>query len=112
MSSEGLLALLDERFDHHGWHGPNLRGALRGVGAEEAAWRPRPDAHNIWELALHASYWKYVVWRPATGSKRGSFALSGSNFFQRPVDATEAAWKQDLAILVQAHRICVWRWRS
>ena len=104
MSNQVLLTLLDEGFDHHSWHGPNLRGALRGVRAEEAAWRPRPDAHNIWELALHAAYWKYVVWRRVTGSKRGSFALSGSNFFQRPVDPTEAAWKQDVAILLQAHR--------
>jgi hypothetical protein len=26
-----LLALLDEAFDKKSWHGPNLRGAIRGV---------------------------------------------------------------------------------
>lgn len=104
MSNQELLTLLDEGFDHHSWHGPNLRGALRGVTAQDAAWRPRPDAHNIWELAVHAAYWKYVVWRRITGRKRGSFALAGSNFFRRPVEATAAAWRQDQAILLQAHR--------
>ena len=34
-----LLALLDEAYDRPGWHGPNLRGALRGLTPEQAAWQ-------------------------------------------------------------------------
>src|SRR5215831_16816318 len=101
---ELLLTLIDEAYDKRSWHGPNLRGSLRGVTAREAAWRPRPDAHNIWEIAVHAAYWKYVVWRRITGNKRGTFALKGSNFFPRPVELSEAAWKRDLEILDSAHR--------
>ena len=47
-----LLDGLDEAFDKKSWHGPNLRGAIRGVTAAEAAWRPAGDRHNIWELTL------------------------------------------------------------
>jgi hypothetical protein len=36
-----LLELLDEAFDKKSWHGPNLRGAIRGITPEQAAWRPR-----------------------------------------------------------------------
>ena len=104
MNKEFLLTMLDEAFDKKSWHGPNLRGAIRGVTAEQAAWRPRPGAHNIWELTLHAAYWKYVVWRRMTKVKRGSFRLPGSNFFTRPVELTETAWKKDIEILVGAHR--------
>src|SRR6266446_874752 len=99
-----LLDLLDEAFDEKSWHGPNLRGSIRGVTARQAAWRPKPGAHNIWELTLHAAYWKYVVRRRITGEKRGSFVLTGSNFFPRPVDPTEAAWKHDFQILVTMHQ--------
>jgi len=99
-----LLDLLDEAFDKKSWHGPNLRGSIRGVTAEQAAWRPAPERHNIWELTLHAAYWKYVVRRRITGEKRGSFVLEGSNFFVRPVEQTEAAWKHDVAILVAEHK--------
>jgi hypothetical protein len=99
-----LLDLIDEAFDKKSWHGPNLRGSLRGVTAEQAAWRPGPDRHNIWELTLHAAYWKYIARRRLTGEKRGSFAQAGSNFFVRPLQATEAAWKADLNILVAEHR--------
>jgi len=99
-----LLDLLDEAFDKKSWHGPNLRGSIRGVTAAQAAWRPAPGRHNIWELTLHAAYWKYVVRRRITGEKRGSFVLEGSNFFERPAEQTEAAWKHDFGILVAEHQ--------
>jgi len=101
---ELLLDLLDEAFDKKSWHGPNLRASIRGVTARQAAWRPAPGRHNIWELALHAAYWKYVVRRRITGEKRGSFVLAGSNFFERPVELTETAWKKDVGILVRQHQ--------
>ena len=99
-----ILALIDEAFDKKSWHGPNLRGSIRGINAQQAAWRVAPDRHNIWELTLHAAYWKYVVRRRITGEKRGTFALPGSNFFRRPVETSEAAWKADVEILVSEHR--------
>ena len=99
-----LLELLDEAFDKKSWHGPNLRGSVRGVSAKQAAWRPKPGAHNIWELALHAAYWKYVVRRRITGEKRGSFVLTGSNFFPRPMEMTDKAWRGDIEILESEHR--------
>jgi len=99
-----LLDLLSEAYDRKSWHGPNLRGSLRGVTAEQAARRPGGDRHNIWELALHAAYWKYVVRRRLTDGKRNSFILQGSNFFPRPVELSESAWKNDLAILDAEHR--------
>lgn len=103
-----LLELLDEAFDKKSWHGPNLRGSIRGVTAQQAAWRPAPGRHNIWEITLHAAYWKYITRRrlsPKRVVKPGSFVLPGRNFFARPADeATEAAWKADIEILESEHR--------
>jgi hypothetical protein len=98
-----LLALLDEAYDRRSWHGTNLRGSVRGLSREAAAWRPGPDRHNIWELVVHAAYWKYAVRRRLTGEKRGSFPLAGSNFWPRPVEGSEVEWKRDLALLGQEH---------
>jgi len=100
-----LVDNLDEAFDRKAWHGPNLRQSIRGVTAAQAAWRPRPGRHNIWELTLHAAYWKYVARRKLTGAKRGPFALKGSNFFSRPAgEPHEADWKADIKILESEHR--------
>ena len=102
---EYFLNLLDEAYDKQAWHGPNLRGSLRGVDPALAAWRPTAARHNIWELAVHAAYWKYVVRRRLTGEKRGSFSLEGSDWILRPQAETEEAWKADLAVLATEHRL-------
>src|ERR671913_1482504 len=94
-----VLALIDQAFDRKSWHGTNLRGSIRGLTAAEAAWRPAPGRHSVWELVVHAAYWKYAVRRRLTGEKRGSFDLPGSNWFPRPDAADEKAWKADVARL-------------
>jgi len=106
LAIELLLAALDEAYDRRSWHGTNLRGSLRGMSVEEAAWRPAPGRHSAWELAVHCAYWKYAVRRRLTGAKRGSFPLAGSSWFPRPEPggSTEAAWRSDLRLLAAEHR--------
>jgi len=99
-----ILFQIDTAYDRVSWHGPNLRGSLRGMTPALAAWRPSPGRHNIWELIVHAAYWKYVAWRRLTGAKRGSFPLSGSNFIKRPVEKAPGALRADLALLDEMHR--------
>ena len=98
-----LLQIVDQGYDHSSWHGTNLRGAIRRVSAVDAAWRPRPDRHNIWEIVVHAAYWKYAVRRRLVGEPRGLFPLKGSNWFPRPETRSEAAWRADIALLDRAH---------
>ncbi len=99
-----LLRMLDQSFDRKAWHGPNLRGSIRGLDVETASWRPAPGRHNIWENVVHAAYWKYTVRRRLLGEKRGSFALKGSNWFPRPLEATSDALAADVALLEDVHR--------
>ena len=96
-----LLDLVDEAFDRAAWHGPTLRGSLRGVTAAQASWRPAPTRHNIRELTVHAAYWKYAVRRRLTGAARGSFALPGSNWFEIP---PRRPWNDDVRLLTDEHR--------
>jgi hypothetical protein len=105
-TDELVLALFDEAYEKKTWHGPNLKQAIKGVTAEQAAWRPGPGRHNIWEEALHAAYWKYTVRRRIEGGKRGLFALKGSNFFPRPEKGklNDAAWGADKALLEREHK--------
>jgi hypothetical protein len=116
-----LLASIDEAYDARSWHGTNLRGSLRSVTLAEAAWRPafakasagqaaaQPragqdfPAHNIWELVVHAAYWKYDIRRRLTGEKARSFALEGSNFWDRPIEGTLHEWRADLKLLQREH---------
>jgi hypothetical protein len=98
-----LLASIDEAYDRRSWHGTNLRGSLRGVTREQAGWRLGEDRHNIWELMVHAAYWKYDIRRRLTGEKGRSFAIEGSNFWTRPIEGSLAEWRADLALLQREH---------
>lgn len=78
------------------WHGgPTALGALRGVSAEVAAWRPYADRHTIWELALHVAYWCYAVERRLTDGPRGSFPRTPSNWPTPAPGETDRAWRED-----------------
>ena len=43
------------------WHGSALNELLDGVTFEQAATRPIPGAHTIWELVLHVSAWAEIA---------------------------------------------------
>ena len=99
-----LLRIVDEGYERKAWHGPNLRGSIRGLDVHEVSWRPAAGRHNIWEIIIHAAYWKYIVRRRLLEERKGSFPLPGSNWFVRPVSMTPEAWRGDLALLEDMHR--------
>ena len=104
MSETDLLILqLEQAFDHRSWHGTNLFGSIRGITPEQAAWQPGPGRHNVWEVIVHAAYWKYTVYRRLVDEARGSFPLKGSNWFPRPAEATTAELKSDVRLLREFH---------
>lgn len=102
-----LLAFIDQGFHKVSWHGPTLRGSLRGVSVKDASFRPAPNRHNIWEHVVHAAYWKYIVRRRILGEQRGSFPITGSNWILRPQPQRglhdERAWRADVKMLEDMH---------
>jgi hypothetical protein len=100
-----LLTLIDQAFDHKSWHGTNLNGSIRGLTATDAAWRLSPNRHNIWEIVVHAAYWKYIVRRRLLSEAKGSFPLKGSNWIKRPEGRVdERKWKKDVELLKEMHK--------
>ena len=100
-----LLGLVDEAYSRKAWHGPNLKGSLRGLSANLAQKRPATGRHNIWEIVVHAAYWKYAVRRRLLGEKRGSFLMKGSNWFRCPEVLTEDSWKSTVVMLAEQHAL-------
>lgn len=101
--TELLILQLEQAFDHRSWHGTNLSGSIRGATLESAAWRPGKGRHNVWEIIVHAAYWKYTVYRRLVDEARGSFPLKGSNWFARPLEGTETELKSDVRLLRDFH---------
>lgn len=96
-------------FEGKGWQGPTLLGSLRGVTAAEAAIRPAGLKHGIWDLVLHAAYWKYVVCLKLGAAEPESFPRSPSNWpalpgeKRREGENNEKAWRSDIALMKDYH---------
>lgn len=101
--NHSLILSLDQAFDRKSWHGTNLKGAVRGLNAVQAAWRPDSARHSIWEQVLHCAYWKYTVCRRLLSEKRGSFPRKKSDW-PLPSGGDERAWKADVRLLLEIHQ--------
>lgn len=106
MSPQGrlLVDVVDHAFTGRSWHGATLTGALRGVSPARALWRPRRNRHSIWELVLHAAYWKYVVRCRLTGARPPEgFARKPSNWPKAPSRPDARQWRADVRLLKEMH---------
>jgi uncharacterized damage-inducible protein DinB len=56
-----ILEQLKCAYEGPAWHGPALLELLNEVDAEQAAARPLPARHTIWELVLHVITWQDAV---------------------------------------------------
>lgn len=101
-----LLATTIQPRRGQAWHGgPTPVGALRGVTEVAARWRPAPGRHTIWELALHAAYWKYAIRRRLLDADIPHFPRSPANWPAMPEPASARAWAADKGLLADEHQL-------
>lgn len=98
-----LLRAMDEAFDERAWHGPNLLGSIRGLSAADAAWRPAPGRHSVWELVLHCAYWKHRVHGRVAAGSLERFPRPGRNFPRPSESGAERDWRADVELLKDIH---------
>lgn len=87
-------------FDGEAWHGPPVMALLKGVTAEQAAARPIPGAHTIWELTQHIRAWESACLRRLNGDPA---QLPDSEDWSDVNDYSEASWEKTKQSLVQTH---------
>ena len=62
-----LLDQFDRAYAGDAWHGTPVRALLGDVDARQAAARPIPGAHTIWELVSHITWWLEAAARRLDG---------------------------------------------
>ena len=103
---DAIREALDPTRAARAWHGgATPMGALRGVRAAAAVWRPGPGRPSIWSLTLHVAYWKYAVRRRLSPPGQERFRRHPANFPAVPAAATEADWRSDIRLLGEEHAL-------
>lgn len=88
----------DEEAQGEAWHGPAVETLLLDVDAAQAAARPIPGAHSIWEILRHMTVWLETV-RVRVVEDRPYDPTAKENWAE-VTDTSEAAWQA----LLERHR--------
>lgn len=102
MERSELLAWWDEAHTDGVWWAPWSQ-AVSGLTASEAAWRPSPDRHCIWQIVEHMTFWRrYFVHRNRGGEPKPEDQLHQLNWRELP-EITETAWRSTVEHFEQSH---------
>ena len=89
-----ILARYDEvLYSSSPWHGDAMWSILGGISAELAAARPLPDAHTVWQIVMHMTFWEEVATKRLAGERAG--LIEERNFPPLPA-ITEENWRKTL----------------
>jgi len=88
-------------FDGNAWHGPSVMALLEGVTASQAAARPIPSAHSIWQLVSHIAAWERACLRRLNGDPA---QLTDEEDWPAVSDISEVAWQKTKDELVATHQ--------
>jgi uncharacterized damage-inducible protein DinB len=90
---ERILKHYDGVLNGNAWHGDPVWQILDDISAQQAAARPLPSAHTIWEIVMHMIFWEGVVTQRLAGKRAG--LAEELNFPAMPA-VTEENWRQTL----------------
>lgn len=92
---------LKRAFEGEAWHGPSVSEVLKDVTATQAASRPIPGAHSIWEIALHIAAWEGACRRRLDGDRA---ELPDIEDWPPVHDTSALAWERAKSTLSEGHQ--------
>ncbi len=84
------------------WHGDAVWQVLDSISPQEAAARPIPSVHTIWEIVMHMTFWENVAAQRLAGLRAG--LVEELNFPPMPA-ATDENWRKTLDQFRDSNRI-------
>ncbi len=84
------------------WHGEAVWPVLDSISVREAAARPIPSAHTIWEIVMHMTFWENVAAQRLAGLRAG--LVEELNFPPMPAP-TEENWRRTLDQFRDSNRV-------
>lgn len=96
-----VLDHLTYTFEKESWQ-PPLSEAVEGLTAQQAAWKPAPERHSIWQIVRHVTHWKRSVVAALEDQPLEYEGLERTDWPE--VSGDDAAWQADVRALHEITR--------
>jgi uncharacterized damage-inducible protein DinB len=96
-----VLDHLEHTFEKEAWQ-PSLVMAIEGLTAAQAAWKPAPQRHSIWQIVRHVTLWKRGVLDGLEGRLTEEQTLEKVDWQETAGD--DATWQADVRALHEISR--------
>lgn len=100
---KALIELWNGAWGEGLWAAPWSK-ALDGLTASQAAWKPNPARHSIWQIAHHVLFWRGVTLRVARGEPEPDQAEIGRRNWEEPSQTNTEAWNKTVHRFETSHR--------
>lgn len=94
MERQELVELWQEAWTDGLWHAPWGK-AIEDLTPQQAAWKPQPARHSIWQILNHIIFWQDYTLRSARGQKpdREAFAREQEQRnWEEPREPSDTNW--------------------
>ena len=76
---------------------------VAGLTAAQAAWKPNPQRHCIWQLVHHITFWREHELRNLAGTKPDETEIARRNW-EEAADSSVAAWSASVRRLDETYQ--------
>lgn len=97
-----LLTMWSETWNQNTWVASWV-GAIGTLTAAQAAWRPTPGRHCIWQIVNHVCIWREFTLTKFDGRAGPTRADTERDNFAMPAKADDAAWRAAIERLRISH---------
>lgn len=95
MRKELLLQQFDNCYDENGWFS-SLKNCLKGLTAEQAAWRAEGADNSIWEILAHLNYYNNAYLERFRGNNFEYTKADNDATFEQSQDPSDDAWNKEV----------------
>lgn len=100
---EYLIKTWDEAWKMSSWW-PAFSVIVQDLTPQQAAWKPAPQRHSIWQILNHMCFWREVCVRRARGEKPPNDELERRNW-EEPGGVSDPAWRDTLRRFETTHHL-------
>lgn len=92
MDRDTAVKMWEEAWNDGIWYA-SWQSAIAGMNARQAAWKPEPDRHSVWQIINHIMFWQDYSLRTLAGDKPSQEEVNRRNW-EGVADVSDRAWEE------------------